>query len=109
MSFANSKFYKLLTPKLKIKLTLTCLDSLHKKFYFFFNDITTGMSADQSLITKILINMFSCLYFPGEPIVKPGQFFENLCFVQKGKVLVVDLFHRFYISHLPSGSYFGDS
>jgi len=31
-----------------------------------------------------------------------------MCFVQSGQVLVADLFHRFYITALSSGSYFGD-
>jgi hypothetical protein len=97
-----------LTPRLKQKLAFECLGGLVDKFFYFFNDVGSGMKADDVFIRKVITSFFSSIHFPNETIKQPGEGFESLFLIQKGKVLVSDLFHRFHITTLNDGSYFGD-
>ena len=57
---------------------------------------------------KIMTSLNSKVFFPGQTIVHAGSYFNELCFIQKGKVIVMDLFSRFNITTLVKGSFFGD-
>ena len=56
----------------------------------------------------ILTSLNSKIFFPGQTITEAGSYFNELCFIQKGKVIVLDLFSRFNITTLVEGSWFGD-
>ena len=107
-SFVKAKNYVGLTPRLKMNLTFECLRKMYTDFKFFFNDIQTGVRADKVFVRKILTNFFSSMHTPGDDLISAGQNMQCLCFIQKGSVLVSDLFNRFYITSLSKGSYFGD-
>lgn len=57
---------------------------------------------------RVLTSLVCRTYFCGEPILKAGEEIQNLYFINKGKVNVADLFSRFLICTLPSGSFFGE-
>ena len=66
------------------------------------------MKADDVFVRKIITKFNSSMHYPNEQIKCPGEKFESLFFIAKGKILIADLFNRFFITTLSEGSYFGD-
>jgi len=61
-----------------------------QKIYFFFNDVKNCNYADPNFIRKVLTSLDCSIYFSGQQIIKPGQVVENLYFISKNSVLLMD-------------------
>jgi signal-transduction protein with cAMP-binding, CBS, and nucleotidyltransferase domain len=89
-------------------LVFELLDGYYQKFYFFFHDIQQKVSADEVFIRKILVNFHCKIFLPGAIIIKNGGAVEDMYFLMKGEVSVVDGKGEDELTRLKSGSFFGD-
>ena len=68
----EQRFYEDLSPDLQNKLIMMMLEPYYTKFYYFFNDVQDGISADLVFIRKTL-QMFDCqIYIKGTKILQIG-------------------------------------
>ena len=104
----ESDFYRSLPPEIKEKLIFALLDTYYRKFFVFFNDVTTQNFGDPVFIRKILQSMDCEIFIANSTIVESGKPFPSLFFNFKNGVRVVDPFLGLNITDYPEGSFFGD-
>jgi len=87
---------------------MSMLQPYYRKFFFFFNDVQEGISADLVFIRKAL-QIFDCqVYIKGTKILTMGQKVMNVFFCYTNGARVADPLLGINITDLCEGSFFGD-
>ena len=81
MSFQENKFYNVLPPKLKTRIVEESLTRYYDKFEYFFMDKDSLNLPDKVFVRKILSSLQSKVFMPGNPIVRAGQWFNEMYFI----------------------------
>ncbi|CDW82858.1 cation channel family protein [Stylonychia lemnae] len=103
----KDKYFRILSPRLQKKLIIELFDKQYKKFIYFFEDFELKYKASDDFISGCLSNMELNIFFSNQTILKQGQKFECIYFINHGHVGVFDKFNNFLINYVPGG-YFGD-
>ena len=112
-------YFKLLSPRLKQKLTEKVLEVQIKKLQFFFNDVWTHFQCPRHFVYKIVTHLESTLFESRSIIVNIGEKMDNLIFISDGNCRLIgqDTFtiseqkavrRRFHFLDLFQSSWYGD-
>ena len=95
--------YQQLTSQLQTKVVTHIFTGFISKFKLFFAELEAGF------INEVVINLFARTQLPGEVILEPGEYVNQLFFIVRGNLAVCEPTEEqepFLI--LPEKSFYGD-
>ena len=108
----GNEHFKMMPDKLKNQLVFAVLKGYYDLFFFFFQDLELNHQSEENFIRRVLTNLDCQIFDSGSLstsiIVRAGKDVENIYFVQRNKVDVIDAKQLFVLATLPEGSWFGD-